>query len=135
MAFVVALGLSGAFVLLQPVQIDFKIDGSPPPSVTATVPATSSGNGQPLALDAPIPPPEAVVHPVLARGFGHDVPLAFAIRQIVPTTLHVEYGGTIDRDVRVSWTGGLPWRKVLQNTISPLGIHAAQSGHTVRITE
>ncbi|NPD66352.1 hypothetical protein HN018_23310 (plasmid) [Lichenicola cladoniae] len=71
----------------------------------------------------------------MARGFGRDVPLAFAIRQIVPMTLHVQYSGAVDQDVRVSWTGGLPWRKVLQNTVSPLGIHAAQSGHTVRVTE
>ena len=135
MAIVVALGLSGAFMLLQPLQVDFKINGSPSPPVTATAPATPSGYGQPLALDAPITPPQAISRPVLARGFGHDVPLAFAIRQIVPATVKVEYGSSVDREVRVSWIGGKPWRQVLDTTLSPLGIHAAQSGDTIKITE
>lgn len=132
---VVALGLRSALMLLQPVQVDFKIDSFSPPVATTAVSAASPGYGQPLVLDAPVAPPPAVVRPLLARGFGRDVPLAFAIRQIVPATLHVQYSDSIDQDVRVSWTGGLPWRKVLQNTISPLGIHAAQSGSTVRVTE
>lgn len=135
MACVVALGLSGAFMLLHPVQVDFKIDGSSPPAATATVPAARAVYGQPLALDAPVPPPQAVYRPLLARGFGHDIPLAFAIRQIVPTTMRIEYDGFVDRDARVSWVGGKPWREVLSTTLAPLGIHAAQSGHTVRITE
>jgi hypothetical protein len=109
----------------------------------AVAPTTQAVNGQPLILDAPGPlalhvaslPPQAVVRPLLARGFGRHVPLGFAIKQIVPTTLHVQYSESVDQDVRVSWIGGLPWRKVLQNTVAPLGIHAAQSGHTVRITE
>ena len=135
MAIVVALGLSGAFMLLQPVQVDFKMDGSPSPPVTAMVPATPSGYGQPFALDAPTTPSRAILRPVLARGFGDDVPLAFAIRQIVPTTVKVEYGSSVDREVRVSWIGGKPWRQVLHTTLSPLGIHAAQSGDTLKITE
>ncbi len=135
MAIGVALGLSGAFMLLQPVQVDFKINGSPLPPVTASAPATPSGYGQPLALDAPIKPPRAILRPVLARGFGHDVPLAFAIRQIVPATVKVEYGSSVDREARVSWIGGKPWRQVLHTTLSPLGIHAAQSGSTLKIIQ
>ena len=135
MAIVVALGLSGAFTLLQPVQVDFKINASPSPPATAMAPATPSGYGQPLALDAPIKPPQAISRPVLARGFGDDVPLAFAIRQIVPATVKVEYGNAVDRQARVSWIGGKPWRQVLHTTLSPLGIHAAQTGGTLKITE
>ena len=88
MAFGVALGLSGMMLVLQPVPIDFKIDGSSPAS--PTVPAVRAVSDQPLALEAPGPvpshaaplPPQAVVRPVLARGFGRDVPLAFAIKQM-----------------------------------------------------
>jgi hypothetical protein len=135
MTIVVALGLSGAFMVLQPVQVDFKIDSAPLSPVTAPVPADPSGYGQPLAFDTPIKPPQAILRPILARGFGDDIPLAFAIRQIVPATVKVEYGSSVDRDVRVSWIGGKPWRQVLHTTLSPLGIHAAQSGGTIRITE
>lgn len=135
MAIVVALGLSGAFMLLQPVQVDFEINGSPSPPVMATVSATSSGYGQPSALDAPMKPPQVILRPVLAKGFGDDVPLAFAIRQIVPATVKVEYGSSVDREVRVSWVGGKPWRQVLHTTLSPLGIHAAQSGSTLKIIQ
>ena len=143
MAVVVALGLSGMLLALQPIPIDFKIDGSFPPTATAIAPATQAVNEQPLTLDAPGPLalqaapslPQAVVRPVLARGFGRNVPLGFAIKQIVPASLHVDFDSMVDQDARVSWVGGKPWREVLHTTLMPLGIHAVQSGHTVRITE
>ena len=74
-------------------------------------------------------------HPRLATGFGRDVPLEFAVRQVVPSTMHVEYGDMIDRQLRVSWQGGKPWQQVLHAVLVPIGLRVVTSGRTVRITE
>jgi hypothetical protein len=71
----------------------------------------------------------------MAVGFGHDVPLEFAVRQLVPATMRVEYGDTVDRQLRVSWQGGKPWDEVLRIVTTPIGLRVMTSGRTVRIAE
>jgi len=70
----------------------------------------------------------------IARGFGTEIPLGFAARQIVPARLQVIYGAGVRPDDRVSWIGGNPWNRVLQDAIKPLGLRMTATGTVVSIT-
>ncbi len=134
MAIAMVLGLSSAIMLLQPVQVDFRLDGISPPVAVAVQPLVEAAPSK-TAPDGPAPPYAAVRLPVLAVGFGHDVPLEFAVRQLVPATMRIEYGDTVDRQLRVSWQGGKAWEEVLRTVTTPIGLRVMTSGRTVRIAE
>ena len=134
MAIAMVLGLSSAIMLLQPVQVDFRLDGISPPVAVAVQPLVAIAPPQ-MPPDGPAPPHPPVRAPRLAAGFGHDVPLEFAVRQLVPATMHVEYDDTVDRQLRVSWQGGKPWEEVLRAVTTPIGLRVVTSGRTVRIGE
>ena len=61
---------------------------------------------------------------VVASGFGHEVPLRFAVRQLLPRNWRVRYGQGVDPDRLVSWEGGRPWDFVLRDAVKPLGLQA-----------
>ncbi len=61
----------------------------------------------------------------VAHGFGDDVPLAFAVRQIVPPKVKVTFGPEVDQAVLVNWKGGRPWTAALQAAVRPLGLRVA----------
>ena len=69
----------------------------------------------------------------VADGFGRDLPLVMAIRQIVPSEFGFVFDDGIDLNSRVSWQGGRPWDMVLQDTLSPLGLSASVRGNVVSI--
>ena len=135
MAIAVVLGLSSAMILIQPVPVDFKLEGvSPPPAVSVQPLVQSTApEGQPEGGGPPRPAVRP--HPRLATGFGRNVPLEFAVRQVVPATMHVEYGDTVDRQLRVSWQGGKPWQQVLRAVLVPIGLRVVTSGRAIKITE
>ena len=58
--------------------------------------------------------PEAATAPTL-QGFASDVPLALALRQVVPPMYKFAYGPNVDLGERVNWQGGKPWNQVLQD--------------------
>lgn len=70
----------------------------------------------------------------LAQGFGRDVPLAFAIRQIVPAGVRLTLADGVDPDAPVVWRGGRPWTKALGEAVTPLGLRlvATPRGWTIR---
>ena len=113
--------------------IDFKLD--PPPVVAAgpahTADGARSGNEN-AGDDTPAAP--ARPHFRLATGFGHEVPLSFAVRQVVPAHIKVAFDNGVDRDVPVSWQGGRPWNEVLRAAVKPLGLHITLSPGIVRIS-
>ena len=98
----------------------------------------------PLPRPASGPPPAS--HPqaspkntgtAVASGFGHDVPLRFAVRQLLPKDWRVRYGQGVDPDQPVTWEGGRPWDYVLRDAVRPLGLqaHAAPGeANVVQIT-
>ncbi len=93
---------------------------APPPAGAPVVPAPMAPG-----LDAPMAPADIV------EGFGTEVPLVIALRQIVPSGLQVAFGDAVDLGSPVTWQGGMSWRTVLVNTISPLGLVASQTGDVV----
>jgi hypothetical protein len=69
----------------------------------------------------------------MAYGFGNQVPLAFACRQIVPSTVHVTYGPGANPDLLVTWKGSHTWNHVLYDAVAPLGLRLVMSHMAVEI--
>ena len=66
------------------------------------------------------------VGPALALGFGHQVTLSFAVRQVVPKGIAVTFSGDLDPDmVTVDWHGGRPWPEVLRGLVRQPGLEVA----------
>lgn len=70
--------------------------------------------------------------PVLS-GFGDQVPLTFAVRQIVPAHFQIAYAHAVLKDALVDWKGGEPWRATLAAAVRPLGLVVTVSGPKVTI--
>jgi hypothetical protein len=66
-------------------------------------------------------------------GFGDQVPLSFAIRQIVPARFQVAFGEAVKSDAPVNWKGGKPWRPTLSDAVRPLGLTVSGVGAKVTI--
>lgn len=92
---------------------------------------------QPGAVGMPQPLAPANVHgPVhwkMATGFGINVPLAFACRQIVPPAVKVIYGPGVNPATLVIWRGGDTWNHVLRDAVKPLGLHLEMTYMAVAI--
>ena len=69
----------------------------------------------------------------MAYGFGDQVPLAFACRQIVPPAVRVTYGPGATPDQLVSWKGGDTWNHVLRDAVRPLGLRLLMTQTAVEI--
>jgi hypothetical protein len=66
-------------------------------------------------------------------GFGDQVPLTFAVRQIVPSNFQVAYAERVDGGASVDWKGGQPWRATLADAVRPLGLAVTVNGSKVTI--
>lgn len=56
------------------------------------------------------------------EGFGSDMPLALALRQIVPPQYAFSFGDGVNAGMRISWQGGHPWNQVLSDALAPHGV-------------
>jgi hypothetical protein len=101
------------------------VSSSDPGSNDAAAPAI-----RPHKLQAPVV--RAPQDPHL-EGFGHQIPLTFAVRQIVPIHFHVAFTGAVQKDAAVDWKGGDSWRETLAKAVRPLGLVITVSGAKVTI--
>lgn len=67
-------------------------------------------------------------------GFGHDMPLALALRQIVPTSYAFSFDREINPGQRIDWNGGKAWDQVLDEALAPHGLKATITAGVVRIS-
>lgn len=124
---------------------DFVVKTSPPsgaPPRTAVLPPTAAASNalaqpanqaherQPGSAAAPAPPRFKTVY-----GFGNQIPLGFACRQIVPRAVTIVYGPGADPQQIVSWEGGETWNHVLRDAVKPLGLHLVMSIMAVEIRQ
>lgn len=99
---------------------------------------------KPVEAQKMAPPPNVPAHPSLTgpvvspaqsfatvEGFGRDVPLALAMRQIVPPDYAFSFGDGVDPGRRVSWSGGMPWNEALQKAVESSGLGVEVDGKTV----
>ncbi len=68
-------------------------------------------------------------------GFGAELPLVTALRQIVPQDRHVAYRPGLPLGSTVSWQGGEGWRIVLHRTLSPLNLTFEERGRLIYVDQ
>ena len=68
------------------------------------------------------------------NSFGHDVPLAIAVTEIVPNGYRYVFGDNIDAGILVSWEEGNDWRQLLRDAVSNVGYNVRITGKTISIT-
>ena len=121
--------LLAPFLLCAPAQAEFLMLSAPDASATpeSDTPALHpKPTRRPLKRHVPAPEPAV-------SGFGDQVPLTFAIRQIVPPNFQVAYADDVQKDAPVNWKGGEPWRATLANAVRPLGLVVTVNGPKVTI--
>ena len=98
-----------------------------PANLTAAAP-------RPLATPViKIPDPLLTKNPDMVEGFGRDVPLTIATRQIVPSSYVVQYGQGVDPNMSVTWSGGRLWKDALMDSLTEKNLKASIVGDTVLI--
>ena len=71
---------------------------------------------QPQNTESVSAPPPVADLPVL-EGFGKEIPLALALRDIVPSQYAYAFNNSADAGLLVSWRGGKPWQDVLNDAL------------------
>ena len=119
----------------SPKQTAAPLVASPPPSSARTA-------AEPLKSEAPLStrpkkhrrtPLDAIAGHATARGFGSQIPLEFAVRQIVPAKIKIIYGSGADHNALVDWQGGKRWTLVLRDAVRPLGLDVRVHANFVSI--
>lgn len=110
----------------------------PTPSATpAPAPVVSSLTGQAIGSAVYTPAPAPLQQPAqpaqIVDGFGKSVPLAIALRQILPTGYSFAHGSGVDLSRTVDWQGGRAWQQVLNDAIRPVGLVSSLNGNLVTI--
>ncbi len=89
----------------------------------------------PVVEGVPVPQAPAMQETVFAEaiGFGSDMPLVLALRQVVPPRYAFAFDPSVDQGARVSWNGGKPWNLVLEDALRPLGLGAQITESAVHV--
>ena len=69
----------------------------------------------------------------VVQGFASQVPLALALRQILPVGYSFSIDQNVGMDTLVSYKGGKPWRDTLDEMLAPAGLVEHVQGSTVTI--
>lgn len=94
---------------------------------------TTSQNASVQTPHTPITAPATSKTFNVVNGFGADIPLALALRQIVPPAYAYSFGKNVNPGYRVSWEGGKPWNDIVNDMLVPLNLGAQITGKTVII--
>ena len=115
--------------LVTSANAEFVMVSQPAAEINARDPAPAA-NLRPKSTSPTLrrPAPQPVV-----AGFGDQVPLSFAVRQIVPARFQVAFGEAVNSNAPVDWKGGKPWRPTLSDAVRPLGLTVSVVGATVKI--
>jgi hypothetical protein len=101
-----------------------------PSSVTPVVPSPSQA-----AEKIEWAPTPAVKETLPLQGFGKDLPLVLALRQIVPVDYAYGFASNDLAGTRIDWQGGKPWPSVLSDSLSAAGLRADISDKAVLISK
>lgn len=69
----------------------------------------------------------------VVKGFANKVPLAVALRQILPSGYAFSIDPNVDMGTLVSFQGGRSWRETLQEAIMPAGLVMREQGQMVAV--
>lgn len=70
----------------------------------------------------------------VVEGFGTDIPLVLALRDIVPSSYAFSFDPQSVAGQKISWTGGKAWLDVLNDALHPHHLMAQVSGGVVSIS-
>jgi hypothetical protein len=130
------LAVSATLLTTAAVRADFVITGQPPTELPAQIqtpvrtPNRAPARPEAAAAPSQTPAPSAFK---TVQGFGEQVPLSFAVKQIVPKTVKVYYGPGVDPAALVDWKGGQPWNDALRAAVKPLGLRLVMTATMVEI--
>mgnify|MGYP006275462861 FL=1 len=68
------------------------------------------------------------------EGFGNDIPMALAMRQIVPATYSFSFDG-VNPGKPISWSGGKGWDVILRDILKSADAKATLNGTNITISE
>ena len=102
-----------------------------------TAPAIRAQYTPPSLSSAPTP--AQPMHPVspmdeTVNGFGKDVPLVTAVRQLLPASYTYKFTPDVDLGTTVSWNGGQSLRDTLSNVLASGGYTYDLQGNMISIT-
>lgn len=80
---------------------------------------------------SPLPAP--VDDAAILEGFGKEIPLALALRDIVPSEYAYSFADNSYAGRIVSWRGGKPWQYVLNDALANQGLTSIMAGNAVVI--
>jgi hypothetical protein len=69
----------------------------------------------------------------IVHGFAKMVPLAVALRQILPPGYGFSVDPDVDLGILISFQGGKPWRETLRDALDPAGLVMHEKGQMVSI--
>jgi len=134
MRYFLGVALLGVAATNAPARADFQLTPTLPGAAQTLQPAPA-----PIILSPPADriPARRTAGPIampVAHGFGQQVPLTFATRQIVPAGVKTTFGPSVDQAALVDWSGGRPWIEVLRGAVHPLGLHVTVRWMAISIT-
>jgi hypothetical protein len=89
---------------------------------------------QPMMMTQPMQPaPMQVANNAVVLGFARSVPLAVALRQILPSGYAFSIDQDVDMGTLVSFQGGKPWRDTLRDTLAPAGLVMREEGQMISV--
>jgi hypothetical protein len=121
-------------MVLRPAHAGFTIVNPPAVSKADTQTILPPAVTMPNMADQtaqPVPPGTLTMAttaiPNVVNGFGHDIPLSIAVKQIVPSSVHVNFDNSVDQSMMVTWHGGKSWQEVLADAIRPNSLFISEN--------
>lgn len=111
-----------------------------PPVAATPVEAAPAGDLRkaPAVAETPTPAPTpapAVASGPVVEGFGKDIPLAIALRDIVPAKYAYSFSPSNIAGSKISWRGGKQWQDVLKDALTPRGLDVSITENAIVIFE
>lgn len=117
----------------QTAQANIVILATSTKTITGQLAARPAKKDPPREPNAPSLPARHPDYPIV-KGFGTAIPIATALRLIVPPYVSVHFEAGVNREMPCSWRGGLPWPATLATALAPLGLHLSATQTTAKIT-
>jgi len=107
------------------------------PAVSGRKGKTMNGNHFKALMGAAAVALALAATPALASfdGFGKDIPLESAAKQIVPDGWSVDYGPGVDSKAAVSWNSASDWQSALRTAVARKGYEAQIGSSSVMIVK
>jgi Toxin co-regulated pilus biosynthesis protein Q len=120
----------------------FSWEGMPPRGSQASSGPSATPSAETPAADTGVSKGREARRPPLVRagdktvnGFGRDIPLDLALRQMVPAHLEIHFDEGVDPQTRITWTGGQSWSKTLDRALSASGLTGHRTDKSLRISK